>query len=52
MSPSVSSEPALKPRHTVVVIGGGVAGLTAIKVCQDHGLSAHAFERSDRLGGL
>ena len=52
MSPSVASEPALKPRHTVVVIGGGVAGLTAIKVCQDHGLSAHAFERSDRLGGV
>jgi cation diffusion facilitator CzcD-associated flavoprotein CzcO len=35
-----------------VVIGGGVAGLTAVKVCQDHGIDAHAFERDTALGGV
>lgn len=39
-------------RHQVVVIGGGIAGLTAVKVCQDHGIDAHAFERTELLGGV
>ena len=39
-------------RHQVVVIGGGIAGLTAVKVCQDHGVDAHAFERTERVGGV
>ena len=39
-------------RHQVVVIGGGIAGLTAVKVCQDHGIDAHAFERENTLGGV
>lgn len=38
--------------HQVVVIGGGVAGLTAVKICQDHGIDAHAFERESSLGGV
>ena len=38
--------------HQVVVIGGGVAGLTAVKICQDHGIDAHAFEREPSLGGV
>ena len=39
-------------RHQVVVIGGGIAGLTAVKVCQDHGIDAHAFERTELVGGV
>jgi len=35
-----------------VVIGGGIAGLTAVKVCQDHGIDAHAFERTEHVGGV
>ena len=38
--------------HQVVVIGGGIAGLTAVKICQDHGIDAHAFEREINLGGV
>ncbi|XP_068096016.1 dimethylaniline monooxygenase [N-oxide-forming] 2-like [Hyperolius riggenbachi] len=37
---------------TVAVIGAGVSGLTAIKVCLEEGLDPTCFERSDDIGGL
>ena len=54
MCPSTASgnANAHASRHQVVVIGGGIAGLTAVKVCQDHGIDAHAFERTERIGGV
>ena len=42
--PASGNANAHASRHQVVVIGGGIAGLTAVKVCQDHGVDAH--ERS------
>ncbi|KAM9324780.1 dimethylaniline monooxygenase [N-oxide-forming] 2-like [Gastrophryne carolinensis] len=38
--------------QTVVVIGAGVSGLTAIKACLEEGLDPVCFERSDDIGGL
>lgn len=52
MCPPTAKTPAHGDRHQVVVIGGGIAGLTCVKICQDHGLDAHAFERTNDLGGV
>ncbi len=38
--------------HTAVVIGGGVAGMTAAGALGDMGHEVHLVERSDKLGGL
>ena len=50
--PASGNANAHASRHQVVVIGGGIAGLTAVKVCQDHGIDAHAFERTEHVGGV
>ena len=38
--------------HTAVVIGGGVAGMTAAGALGDMGHEVHLIERTDKLGGL
>ena len=38
--------------HAAVVIGGGVAGMTAAGALGDMGHEMHLIERSDKLGGL
>jgi len=38
--------------HAAVVIGGGVAGMTAAGALGDMGHEVHLVERADRLGGL
>ena len=35
----------------VAVIGGGIAGLTAVKCCLDEGLLPTCFEKADNIGG-
>jgi heterodisulfide reductase subunit A2 len=37
--------------HTAIVIGGGVAGMTAASALGDMGHEVHLIERSDKLGG-
>jgi heterodisulfide reductase subunit A len=37
--------------HAAVVVGGGVAGMTAASALGDMGHEVHLIERSDRLGG-
>ncbi len=37
--------------HTAVVIGGGVAGMTAASALGDMGHEVHLIERTDKLGG-
>jgi len=44
------SQSARTSRH-VVILGGGIAGLTAARVLIDAGASVELFEASDRLGG-
>lgn len=39
------------PRHDVVIIGGGPAGISALIWCHRLGLDALLVERRDRLGG-
>ena len=39
-------------RHTVAVVGGGVAGLVALKVLRDRGVDAHVYEREAVIGGV
>lgn len=38
-------------KKQVIVVGGGLAGLNAAKVLQDHGASVTLLEKDDRLGG-
>lgn len=37
--------------YDVIIIGGGLSGLTAAYTCQQFGFSSIILERSDRLGG-
>ena len=37
--------------HSAVVVGGGVAGMTAAQALGDMGHEVHLIERSDKLGG-
>ncbi len=37
--------------HNVIIIGGGIAGVTFAQQCAQHQISAHILEASDRLGG-
>jgi dimethylaniline monooxygenase (N-oxide forming) len=37
---------------TVAVVGGGVAGIATVKALVERDVEVHAFERSDRLGGV
>lgn len=43
--------PASK-RKTVMIVGGGVAGMEAARVCALRGHVASLYEKSDRLGGV
>lgn len=48
------NEYGLKPaeaKKTVVIVGGGVAGLEAARVCGVRGHKVTLFEKTDRLGG-
>ena len=36
--------------YDVIIIGGGLSGLTAAYTCQQFGFSSIILERSDRLG--
>lgn len=42
----------MKQESPVVIIGGGVAGLTCAKLLADNGLKCTIVEREDRLGGM
>ena len=44
-------EPAEKPKH-VLVVGGGVAGMEAARICRLRGHRVTLFERSAELGGM
>jgi 2,4-dienoyl-CoA reductase-like NADH-dependent reductase (Old Yellow Enzyme family)/thioredoxin reductase len=48
--PDPEASRAAKPR-TVVVVGGGAAGLEAVRVAALRGHRVHLFERSPELGG-
>jgi phytoene dehydrogenase-like protein len=37
--------------HTITIIGGGVAGLTAAITCAEQGAAVSLFEAHDHLGG-
>ncbi|KAL7848693.1 hypothetical protein SRHO_G00203160 [Serrasalmus rhombeus] len=43
--------PPTKTPHSVAVIGGGIAGLTAAKILEDAGHKVTIIEASDRIGG-
>lgn len=40
------------PGKRIAVIGAGVSGLGAIKICLEEGLQPTCFEESDDIGGL
>ena len=42
----------MKKAYDVVVVGGGIAGLTAAAYCARAGLSVLLCEKQDRTGGL
>lgn len=43
--------PALQ-KKSVMIVGGGIAGMEAARVCALRGHSVSLYERSDRLGGV
>ncbi|KAI4895574.1 hypothetical protein NFI96_015668 [Prochilodus magdalenae] len=43
--------PPTKKPHSVAIIGGGIAGLTAAKILEDAGHKVTIIEASDRIGG-
>ena len=43
--------PATPVRQAAMVVGGGVAGMTAALGIADHGFEVHLVEATDRLGG-
>jgi len=45
------TEPTMEIDQAALVIGGGIAGMTAAKNLSDQGYLTHLVERSDRLGG-
>lgn len=44
-------EGELNVNQTAMVVGGGVAGMTAAKALSNQGYQTHIIEKSDRLGG-
>jgi protoporphyrinogen oxidase len=52
-APKVAKQPAREPvRPNVVIVGGGLAGLTAGVYLTDHGSSVVLIEKEGHLGGL
>ncbi len=45
-------EPELEVNQDALVIGGGIAGMTAAKTLADQGYKVHLIEKSERLGGI
>jgi heterodisulfide reductase subunit A len=45
------TEPVLKVTQSALVIGGGIAGMTAAKTLSGHGYHTYLIEKSERLGG-
>jgi heterodisulfide reductase subunit A2 len=45
------SEPLLQINQAALVIGGGIAGITAAKTLSDQGYHVYLIEKKDRLGG-
>jgi heterodisulfide reductase subunit A2 len=45
------TEPELSINPTALIIGGGVAGMTAAKSLSAQGYQSFMVEQSDRLGG-
>ena len=46
------AEPVMKVNQAALVIGGGVAGMTAAKTLAAQGFKTHLIEKSRELGGL
>lgn len=42
----------MSERLNVAVIGGGVAGISAVKACLEEGLEPTCFEQHDQIGKL
>ena len=45
------AEPVLEIKPSALIIGGGIAGLTAARTLSEQGYHAHLIEKSERLGG-
>lgn len=45
-------EPELEVNQSALVIGGGIAGMTAAKILSDQGYHTHLIEQNRRLGGM
>jgi 2,4-dienoyl-CoA reductase-like NADH-dependent reductase (Old Yellow Enzyme family) len=43
--------PTTNPRK-ILILGGGIAGMEAARVCAIRGHQVHLYEKSDKLGGL
>jgi dimethylaniline monooxygenase (N-oxide forming) / hypotaurine monooxygenase len=50
--PSPSSSSAPKCMKRVAIIGTGLSGIEALKVCAEHGIDAIAFESASNVGGF
>ncbi len=45
------TEPVLEINQSALIVGGGIAGLTAARTLSDQGYHTHLVEKSDCLGG-